>query len=188
MITNRIGRLWVLAGLCLLPMALEFWGDAGRLLLRYEREAIVGGEYWRLMTGHLVHLGWGHLLLNLAGLALLWALFASGYTLWRWLVIVLFSIACIDAGFLLFEPQLRWYVGLSGVLHGVMAAGTLAWLRNRERGAWVLAAFLVGKLAWEYFAGPMPFSAESAGGAVIVQAHLYGALGGALGAVIIRRR
>ena len=34
------------------------------------------------------------------------------------------------SGSLLFEPQLEWYVGFSGVLHGCMAAGLVAWLRT----------------------------------------------------------
>ena len=37
------------------------------------------------------------------------------------------SVAMIDLGFVLFEPQLDWYVGLSGVLHGALAAGAVSW-------------------------------------------------------------
>lgn len=36
--------------------------------LEWSREGIPDGEYWRLLTGHWVHLGLNHLLLNLAGL------------------------------------------------------------------------------------------------------------------------
>jgi hypothetical protein len=32
-------------------------GDSGRELLRYDRAALAGGEAWRLLSGHLVHLG-----------------------------------------------------------------------------------------------------------------------------------
>jgi membrane associated rhomboid family serine protease len=35
-----------------------------------------------------------------------------------------------------------------------------------------------GKLLWEQAVGPLPGSAEVAGGKVIVDAHLYGAIGG----------
>ena len=41
-------------------------GDTVRLAGRYEREAVLDGELWRLVTGHLVHLGWSHTVLNLA--------------------------------------------------------------------------------------------------------------------------
>jgi rhomboid family GlyGly-CTERM serine protease len=161
----------------LLLATLESTGDAGRLLLRYQRDAIVAGEWWRFVTGHLVHLGWAHLALNLVGLLLMWALFIPDYTPRQWLLITVASVAAIDAGFLLFNPELDWYVGLSGVLHGVMAAGTLAHLRRREPDAWILAVFLIGKLAYEQFIGVMPYSMKSAGGPVVVDAHLYGTIG-----------
>jgi rhomboid family GlyGly-CTERM serine protease len=145
--------------------------------LRYQRDAILAGEWWRLVSGHFVHLGWAHLGLNVMGLVLMWTLFAADYTPRQWLIIVAGSIASIDAGFLLLNPELVWYVGLSGALHGVMAAGTLAHLRRREPDGWILAVFLIGKLVYEQVVGVMPYSLKSAGGPVVVDAHLYGAVG-----------
>ena len=145
--------------------------------MRYQRDAILAGEWWRLVTGHFVHLGWAHLGLNVMGLVLMWTLFAADYTPRQWLIIVAGSIAAIDAGFLLLNPELVWYVGLSGALHGVMAAGTLAHLRRREPDGWILAVFLIGKLVYEQVVGVMPYSLKSAGGPVVVDAHLYGAVG-----------
>ena len=70
-----------------------------------------------------------------------------------------------------------WYVGASGALHGVMAAGALAHVRRRDRDGWMLAGVpLSPSLATSSWAGAMPFSAGL--GPVIVNAHLYGALGG----------
>ncbi|HZF26985.1 MAG TPA: rhombosortase [Steroidobacteraceae bacterium] len=161
----------------MLLATIESTGDAGRLLLRYQRDAIFAGEWWRLLTGHLVHLGWAHLALNLMGLALMWALFAGDYAPRQWLIILAGSVVAIDVGFLVFNPDLAWYVGLSGVLHGVMLAGTIAHWRRREPDAWLLALFLVAKLVYEQTLGVMPFSAKSAGGPVVVDAHLYGAIG-----------
>jgi len=162
-------------------------GDTVRLAGRYEREAVLDGELWRLVTGHLVHLGWSHTVLNLAGLALVWALFASAlrgmYGLW----VLIASIAAIDAGFLINEPQLDWYVGFSGVLHGLFAAGVIASIRAREPEAWLLGALFVVKLGWEQLIGPVPLTAKMAGGAVIENAHLYGALGGACAGLLALR-
>lgn len=183
-------RLWALLFICLLLATVASTGDAGRLLLRYQRDAILGGEWWRLVTAHVVHLGWAHLALNLLGLALMWALFATDYTPRQWLIILASSIIVIDAGFLLLNPNLVWYVGLSGALHGVMAAGTVAHWRRREPDAWILAVFLVVKLAYEQAVGVMPYSAKSAGGPVVVDAHLYGAIGAlfAVAALTLRRK
>lgn len=148
---------------------------------------MLDGEVWRLVTGHFAHLGWRHLALNLAGLALMWALFYRDFTVRQWLLILAGSMLAIDAAFLLIERQIAWYVGLSGVLHGVMAAGTLAHLRRGEKSAWILVPFLIGKLAWEQTQGAMPYSRD-AGGAVVVDAHLYGALGALLVALCLRMR
>ena len=108
-------------------------GDTGRELLRYERPAVLHGEYWRLVTGHFVHGSAQHLLLNAVGLGLIAALFPRDYSLRGWLLILASSIATIDLGFVLLEPQLQWYVGLSGVLHGALAAGAIGWWRHESR-------------------------------------------------------
>ena len=48
---------------------LAVMGEPAFLQYRYERDAIASGDTWRLATGHLVHLSWGHFFLNMAGLA-----------------------------------------------------------------------------------------------------------------------
>lgn len=184
---NCDGRRGIgLLAVCALLLALAAWGHTAVIALRYERDAIAAGEWWRLLTAHLVHLGFGHALLNVGGLALVWALFAREYSLRRWWVIVLVAMAAIDAGLWLFDPEVSWYVGASGVLHGALAAGVIGKLRRREREGWVLAAFLVGKLCYEQTAGVMPLSAGI--GPVIVSAHLYGTVGGLVAALLPARR
>jgi rhomboid family GlyGly-CTERM serine protease len=159
------------AGFCLLTASAE----PGRLLLRYDRAGLAAGQWWRLVTAHLVHLDLHHAVLNSLGLALMWALFQREYAPRQWLLIVLGSMAAIDAGLWLADSTVLWYVGSSGVLHGVMAAGVLGMLRRREPGAWFLALVLVGKIAYEQTAGALPLSGRDP---VVVDAHLYGALGG----------
>lgn len=168
---------------CALLLALEATGAAGRALLQYDRTALAAGELWRLLTAHLVHLDLHHTLLNCAGLALMWALFARAYTPRQWLLVLAAAVGTIDAGLWFGDSTLRWYVGSSGALHGAMAAGTLAHLRRRERDGWLLVAFLLGKLAWEQSVGPLPLSGRDP---VVVDAHLYGVLGGLGAAAFLR--
>jgi hypothetical protein len=98
-------------------------------------------------------------------------------------VIALFSLLAIDAGFVFYEPQLLWYVGLSGVLHGALAAGAVAWWRHESRLlALVLSVIFIGKLVWEQWHGALPLSGDLP---VVVNAHLYGALGGALAGLLL---
>lgn len=152
--------------------------------LRYDRVAVLGGEAWRLVTGHLVHADFAHLGWNLGGLALVGWLFGADYGRGTWLAILAASTAAIDVGFLLLQPQLAWYVGFSGALHGLMAAGMLCWVR-RDRDWITVFVFVlfVSKLAWEQFAGPLPFTATTLTVPIVVAAHTYGALGGAAAAL-----
>jgi rhomboid family GlyGly-CTERM serine protease len=91
-----------------------------------------------------------------------------------WVVAGLVSAIAIDAGLYLLNADVQWYVGLSGVLHGFVAAGAVTWILRRQTIGWVLAIGLIGKLIYEQTVGAMPFSTDL-GGAVIVAAHLYGA-------------
>ena len=178
----------VLSAICVSILLLEVGGEPLKPVLRYDRIGLGRGELWRLVTGHLVHLGWRHAGLNLAGLGLVWALFFGDYSPRQWLVVLTAAALAIDAGFWLLEPRLGWYVGLSGALHGVMSAGTVAHLKRRDWDAWILVAFIVGKLAWEQTQGPLPLSGTEGELRVVVDAHLYGAIGGLLVALWLRPR
>lgn len=183
---NCDGRRGVALGaLCLGLVTLTAGGEGARALLRYERAGLARGQWWRTVTAHLVHLDLRHALLNCGGLVLVWALFAPDYAARRWLIIVLAAAAAIDAGLWFGDSTVQWYVGSSGVLHGVMAAGALAHLRRGEREGWVLAALLAAKLLYEHFAGALPFSGSDP---VVVDAHLYGVLGGAAAAAFLGAR
>jgi rhomboid family GlyGly-CTERM serine protease len=158
--------------LLLLPEAV---GPAVRDLMSFQREALTQGEWWRLVTAHFVHLDFQHAALNGMGLVLMWALFARDYPPLRWLAIYAGACLAVSTGLWFFSPQIDWYVGASGALHGVMTAGTLAHLRRGDLDGWILAIFLVAKLAYEQAAGALPFAGSPD---TVVDAHLYGAIGG----------
>ena len=64
--------LWPLVlGLLAASVAVAGAGDLAATALRYEREALRHGQWWRLLTAHLVHLGWAHLAMNALALVLL---------------------------------------------------------------------------------------------------------------------
>jgi rhomboid family GlyGly-CTERM serine protease len=159
--------LMILLGLYLL------WGlgDTVNAVLRYDRGAIAAGGWWRLLTAHLVHLDLHHLVLNSLGLVLVWSLFASDYDAIEWTVIVLCGALAISSGLWWLSPQVGWYVGSSGVLHSVVAAGTARHIAARLWDRWLLLVLLTGKLAYEQLGGPEP-------PLVVVDAHLYGAVAG----------
>lgn len=147
--------------------------------LRYQVE-VIGSQPWRLVTGHWVHLGWMHLLLNGAGITLLAALFSQELKPLDWIVTVTVMPLLISGGFLILNPELQWYVGLSGALHGLMLTGCLLLWPTQKRMAVVIAAVVVAKLAHEQWAGAESGTEQLINGDVVVDAHLYGAIAGTL--------
>ncbi len=180
---GRLGVALLLA--CLLLLAPTLGGEAARLGLRYERTGIAQGQLWRLLSAHWVHLDLRHALVNIAGFALLWALFARDFSPRQWLVILAAAVIAIDAGLWFRDSTIEWYVGSSGVLHGILAAGTLAHLRRGEPDGWVLAGILAAKLLYEQRVGPLPFSGSRD---VVVDAHLFGVIGGLAAALALKPR
>lgn len=170
-----------------MALIIAWLGEWASTIFEYSREGIGAGQLWRLFTGHLVHLTWAHLAMNIAGLALIWALFSHLFELRIWLTIILINALAVSLGLLLFNPEVMWYVGLSGVLHGMFSAGLIASIRVGNRMEILLLVGFVAKLAWEQIAGPTPGSEQLAGGKVLVDAHLYGAIVGAACAALIPR-
>lgn len=170
---------WLLAaGVAVLCTVLQLAGlDQA---LRFDRDAIRDGSLWLLLTGNFVHLGLSHLAMNLAGLALVVALVWRRFDAAYWLLVIVVSSLFVGLGLLWRNPEVSWYVGFSGTLHGLIIAGTLADLRVWPKSAALLLLAVIGKLAWEQMGGALPGSESMAGGRVIVDAHFYGAIGGAV--------
>lgn len=180
---------WALpATIGLIATVLLILGDDAALRLRYDRAAVASGQFLRLVSGHGVHLGPAHYLMNIAGLALTWYLVGAAFSLVHWLLIIAASIVLIDLGLWFLIPGLAWYVGLSGLLHGMLAAGIAGIWRTRRLEAMIIAAVLVVKLGYEALVGPLPGSAATAGGNVVTEAHLLGALGGFAAGMLFSNR
>ncbi|MGB9038747.1 MAG: rhombosortase, partial [Acinetobacter calcoaceticus] len=71
--------------------------------------------------------------------------------------------------------------GLSGVLHGLYTAVALVYLQYRkERNfAFLVLGLIIAKLIWENTFGQTG-TAQLIGSPVLTEAHLYGAIGGAI--------
>ena len=174
-----------LLAVCALLVLPGLGGEAVRDALSFDRAAIGAGQWWRLLSAHFVHLDAEHALLNGLGVVLMWALFARDYSPWRWAAIYCGAAASVSAGLWFLNPELQWYVGASGALHGVMTAGTIAHLRRGDLDGWILAIFIVAKLGYEQLSGALPFAGSAT---TIVDAHLYGAIGGIVLALLLKSR
>ena len=145
---------------------------------RFDRSLVQQGDVWLLFSGHIVHLNWSHWLLNMAGLAIVAFFFSAHASVKQWLMVILVAIVTISTGLWWWMSDIRSYVGLSGVLHGLFLYGALREVRFYPVSGYVLVAVLLAKLCWEFFYGALPGSEDMAGGRVLTEAHLLGAIGG----------
>jgi len=176
-------------GVMALSFLLACFGDAGRAILRYEVTLLPEAEYWRAVTGHFVHLGWGHFWLNSAGVIGVWWLYGDQYSARLWALIFLTCCLGISIGFLVLDPQLDYYVGLSGVLHGLLCAGAArSCMQGKEVGDVIILAGLASKIIFEQTLGAVPLTEGLSGDTVIVNAHFYGAIWGLICAAILLAR
>ncbi len=165
---------------CVIMGVIIFIGASGRELtqtLRYDAIAMTEQqEYWRLLTAHFAHLGWSHLWLNAAGLTLIFLFFAPYLRLQYWAFSILISAIAISVLIYFFNPEIRWYVGLSGVLHTLFIIGGIANISIRKWEGLSFTVIILAKVFYEQITGPLPGSEQAAGGPVLVDAHFYGAM------------
>ncbi len=159
---------------------------SGNDWLQYARPDIEAGQWWRFLTGNLVHLTWRHFAMNMLALVAIFALYPHSLKFNSLFLVFLLSCLSVTLGIWMFSPEIQWYVGLSGALHGLLITLIiLDFAAHKHLLNIVLLIAVIAKLAWEGMMGPMPGSESTAGGPVVVQAHLYGFLGGLMIAICI---
>lgn len=201
----RVGSRWLARWQgCLLvsgaATVLTYWpGGADRW--HFDSELVAAGQWWRLLTGHLVHLNAWHLGLNLLGLWLIVTLLWNDTSRRRGLAASVFCMLAIDAVLWRTNPAGVWYAGLSGLLHGLWAflaahaimtsrpsaahadVGVHPVLSTRPGSTNVRVAGIVGtgllvlKLIVEYRSGPSVLTTELIG-PVMPESHRVGAFAG----------
>jgi len=167
-----------------LLLALGLFAPITEPLLQFDRASIIQGQGWRLFTSQLIHYGIYHLAMNIVALLLCGYLLLQQLTPMRYAGLLVTCLIGVGFGLYYGHPDLQFYAGFSGVLHGFIVAGLI--LNWREaRWFYALAGLaLLAKLFNEQSAGfdsshpllPVP---------VAVDAHLYGALSGVVFTVII---
>ena len=138
-------------------------------------------EPWRFYSAHFVHVGWVHLGLNMLALFCLPYIFKQINP--KWFLSALITLPLfLSLIFYWVYPHLMVYAGFSGVLHGLYAlAGIYALAHPLERkfGYLILVALAI-KLIWEGVVDHSLGTADLIGSPVMIEAHLWGVIGGVL--------
>lgn len=144
---------WFVLAAAVTALVIQFF-PAWREALLYVRPAVADGEFWRIWTGHLVHFGWPHFLVD-AGLLLAVGWFAEQrhprFTRGGLVLMPAFISGCLYW----LEPDLVRYGGLSAVNLGLLLYVALTgWARDRREWFWpaVIAAY-AAELLFEHLHG-----------------------------------
>jgi rhomboid family GlyGly-CTERM serine protease len=165
------------------PLCLIFFTLLGALFnvnefLEFNRALINHGELWRIFTSQFVHANWAHLVLNCAGVVLIWLLHGEYTTAGRYtLNVTLLALWC-GFGVYWFCPSIDIYTGLSAVLHGIIIWGAVKDITLGLKSGYVLFIGVWLKLILEQVNGPSEEIARLIESTVAIDAHLIGALGG----------
>lgn len=160
-------------------------------LLSLERNKVITGELWRLLTSNFVHFGWAHTLMNLAAFVICAIALLNTFSVKRLLALIVFCCIAVGTGVYFFNPEYETYAGLSGAIHGFIVAGLLL---NKRHAYWlngIFIALIFAKIFYEHQPGYQATELQALlPVAVAYDAHLYGALAGLLfgiGALVLDR-
>ncbi len=146
-------------------------GEFAASYLEFDRPAILDGEWWRLLTGHLTHFGWWHLTTNLIYLGVL--VFLLGQLPVRgWLGYTAF-VAVVVPVVLLVEPEpLVQYRGISALLYGLTAWCSLVLAGQGRRYLYGVPIIIIVFIALDLLGYSIPRNLP-AGVTAYPLAHLY---------------
>jgi rhomboid family GlyGly-CTERM serine protease len=180
MLNLPIQKTHVFGPLCIVVLCtlLYFFEPGSSHWLAFDRSQLAQHQWWRLLSANFLHTNLNHMLLNFAGVFLLWALHGEYYCSKHYLLIFVFCALGSSIGIYFFAPRLDLYVGLSGALHGVFLWGAFKDIQHQRRSGWLLILAVWIKIIHEQYSGASAEIATLINASVAIEAHLYGALSG----------
>lgn len=154
--------------------------------LSYNRQAVIDGQWWRLLSASLAHANITQALYTALGGLLAWVILYDVATPARFAVMALTAAISVGTGIHWLVPEITQYYGLSGVLYGFAGGGLLLVLvAHLWSNAVLIATLLTLKLGWDIRANGSALLAPGEGEFLVaIESHLLGTLGGVLGALI----
>ena len=108
----------------------------------YDRGAIANGEFWRLLTGHLVHSDINHLIMNVIASSMILPFVGC---LKRLFLSTVGLALLISSGLWLFVPDIHFYCGASALLNGMLIFAL--WEHWRKEPHWVYGLVFLGAVS-----------------------------------------
>jgi rhomboid family GlyGly-CTERM serine protease len=158
---------------------LSIFGLSMEPLLEFNRAKIIEGEYWRILSSNFVHYGFVHTVMNLAAFLLVGFSLLLELNLKHYCLLFLCCALAVGFGVLIGNPELDFYRGLSGVLHGLIVAGLLLNHFQKRWLSYFFTALVFAKIIHEHQADFQENQLQDLLPVqVAVDSHLYGALAG----------
>ena len=151
--------------------------------LEWNRELILEGQVWRIITSNFSHFNLNHLVMNLAAFSGVYYFYYNGFENKRFLI---FSfLISIIGGFLLLFTDYIIYNGMSALIHGLLGYLGISDISKGNKGYGFL--ILIGtslKLTKEQIYGADKYITELVASNVAIESHLiYFLVGISLGLI-----
>lgn len=139
--------------------------------LEWNRELILEGQVWRIITSNFSHFNLNHLLMNFAAFSGIYYFYYNGFENKTFLI---FSfLISIIGGFLLFYTNYTIYNGMSALIHGLLGYLAISDIFKGNKGYGFL--ILIGislKLTKEQIYGADKYITELVASNVAIESHL----------------
>lgn len=166
---------WHTFTMLLIAISLFVLGGPANKELVFNRDAIMQGELWRLLTGHWVHSDTEHMLLNLAAFAFLGCMIEMSLGRYKLYSALIVGMCLVNTWLWIFIPTLDFYCGLSGILNTLLFVILIdGWLRTRKFIFLFIAVAATAKVVFELIQSSAIFSHTT--WPAIPEAHLAGTL------------
>ena len=155
-------------------------------LFSLKRDALLNGDYFRVISGHWTHWNSHHLFWDVFAFGILGILCESAGRI-RYMLCVMGSALAISTTIIFISPTITDYRGLSGIDSALFILAAISMWRDqgiaRAVPAMALCTF-VGKLVYEFTTGDMLFANADTTNGIPVQplpiSHLIGGMVGAM--------
>lgn len=164
--------------IALLFCVMALFHNAVNSAFEYSRAGISRGEIWRIVSAHVVHTNAIHGVMNAAAWVLIMGVVGQQLSWKRWGLAVFTMGVGISIFLFLWNPEIKGYVGFSGVLHGLLSLGLMfSVVVSKDKLHAVALVLFAAKIIREQLPGfNIQHLDHLIDAPVVVDAHLYGAI------------